>query len=86
MCVARQMGNTVGPYCYFGTTIVITYKNAWIMHRNFDESYNLYGHRLYFIAISGTIVVTFVRPGKTRAAESGEHDEICDHSFRRYGG
>ena len=50
----------------------MNYKKERINQQNFDESYNLFADRLYFCEISGTILLTFVRHGKTRKAESGE--------------
>ncbi len=39
---------------------------------DFDEPYNLFTTQLYFKRRSGTIIATFVRPGKTHTAESGD--------------
>ena len=38
----------------------------------FDKVHNLSAYVLYFISESGSIIATFVRPGKTQQAESGE--------------
>ena len=52
--------------------LVIPYKNSKSIERNFDYSYNLLNSWLFFAKRSGSIIATFVRPGKTYLAESGD--------------
>lgn len=54
-------------------TLVIPYKKVKVKQGKFDDSYNLYLAWLYFLRRSATIIATFVRPGKTHVAESGDH-------------
>ena len=52
--------------------VVIHHKKDQYNQYNFDVSYNLLIGLLYFYERSATIIATFVRPGKTQMAESGD--------------
>ena len=52
--------------------MVIHHKKDQYNQYNFDVSYNLLIGLLYFYERSATIIATFVRPGKTQMAESGD--------------
>ena len=55
-----------------GILLVIPDKKDRYTGMNFDDSYNISFTQLYLCTRSDSIITTFVRPGTTDAAESGE--------------